>query len=109
MLMAVAAMQLVAASPALAHKPRARARANWAQSQINLVVARGFLPGITRATFRPNRPLDNGTLAMLVWGAVPNSVNMRFSTSAGPVTIGQLDAAYVAALGLGDAATTVQQ
>jgi hypothetical protein len=88
----------------------ARARQpSWAAVAIRSVIGQGILPGTTVNSFSPDRPLDNGTLAMLVWGAVPSSVGrVTLSTSSAPVTIGQLDAAFVAALGLSGAARQVE-
>jgi cell wall-associated NlpC family hydrolase len=106
-LLALTALALaVGAQPASAR--------NWADPQIRQVLAHGLLPGVTRATFNPGQTLDNGTLAMLVWGAIPDSISTTsIPTSSDPVTIGELDAAFVSALGLDDAAaqavTALQQ
>ncbi len=96
-LLACSVVGLVAAPPALA--------GNWADPQIRVVVHRQILPGVTRRSFGPDRALDHGTLAMLVWGAVPASIaTTTISTSSDAATIGELDAAFVSALGLSGAA-----
>jgi cell wall-associated NlpC family hydrolase len=82
---------------------------NWADSQIRQVLGHGLLPGVTRGSFHPTQTLDNGTLAMLVWGAIPDSISSTsIPTSSDPVTIGDLDATFVSALGLDDAATQAE-
>ena len=85
---------------ALVATPVAGAK-SWADGAIGTVITAGVLPGETATTYGPTRPLDHGTLAMLVWGAVPDSINrVAIPTTDAPVTIGELDATFVAALGL---------
>jgi cell wall-associated NlpC family hydrolase len=85
---------------ALIATPAASAR-SWADSSIATVIEAGILPGETAATYGPARALDHGTLAMLVWGAVPDAIDrVAIPTTDAPVTIGELDATFVAALGL---------
>ena len=93
---------------ALAATPAASA-SSWADGAITRVVNAGILPGETTAAYEPQRALDHGTLAMLVWGAVPSSFGtVNMPTTGQPVTIAELDATFVAALGLAPAARTVQ-
>jgi cell wall-associated NlpC family hydrolase len=82
---------------------------SWADASISRVIRAGILPGETAATYGPTRALDHGTLAMLVWGAVPDSMNrVAISTTDAPVTIGELDAVFVSALGLAPTAKTAR-
>ena len=75
--------------------PVASAR-SWADASITRVINAGILPGETKATYGPARALDHGTLAMLVWGAVPDSMGrVAISTTDAPVTIGELDKVFV--------------
>ncbi len=85
---------------ALVGTPAASAK-SWADPAITTVIRSGILPGETPASYSPTRALDHGTLAMLVWGAVPGSLGrVAISTVDAPVTIAELDATFVAALGL---------
>ncbi len=82
---------------------------SWADASISRVLSAGVLPGETQATYAPTRALDHGTLAMLVWGAVPDAMNrVAISTTDAPVTIGELDAVFVSALGLAPTAKTAR-
>lgn len=82
---------------------------SWADASISKVISAGILPGETAATYGPTRALDHGTLAMLVWGAVPHSMDrVAISTTDAPVTIGELDAVFVSALGLAPTAKTAR-
>jgi len=93
---------------ALAATPAASA-SSWADGAITRVVNAGILPGETTAAYEPQRALDHGTLAMLVWGAVPSSFGrVNVPTTDRPVTIAELDATFVAALNLAPAAKTVR-
>ncbi len=93
---------------ALVAAPAAGA-ASWADGAIRTVVDAGILPGETTASYDPGRALDHGTLAMLVWGAVPSSFGrVDVPTTDQPVTIAELDATFVAALSLSPAAKTVR-
>ena len=90
-LLVLVALALAAAAPAAA-------ATSWAQPQIKVVTAHGLMGG-KAATFRPDDPLTAGELGDLVAGltgkaapAPPNPV--------APVTISQLDAQLVRALGL---------
>jgi cell wall-associated NlpC family hydrolase len=91
----------------------ARAR-SWALPQIKIVVARGLMAPTVPA-FRPNAALTQGELTELLTALSelePSSVQRPSPVArrAGvPVTMAQLDAQLVRALGFGDEATTFQQ
>src|SRR5574337_338028 len=78
--------------------PAAPSGGSWAQGQIALVTAKGLLGG-NAAAFRPNDPLTAGDLAELVGSLTGKQMPMP-ADPAVPVTIGQLDAQLVGALGL---------
>jgi cell wall-associated NlpC family hydrolase len=86
-----AALALVFASPAAAAR-------SWALPQIKLVTSKGLMGGKASA-FRPNDPLTQGELADLAGGLTGTEAPMPADPSA-PVTIAQLDAQLVRALGL---------
>ena len=89
--------------------PPAAGAKSWADPSITTVIRAGILPGETAAGYGPTRPLDHGTLAMLVWGAVPDSMGLvGIPTTDAPVTIAELDATFVAALGLAPTAKTAR-
>ena len=77
-------------------------QASWAQVEIRYVVKRGLMAK-TVASFRPTDPLTQGELATLVAGLTkqPTASAAKSSTR---VTVAQLDARLVRALGLSDAA-----
>jgi cell wall-associated NlpC family hydrolase len=87
-----AALALVFASPAVA-------AGSWAQPQIKLVTSKGLMGG-TPSAFRPNDPLTQGELADLVTGLTGVDAPMATEPAAAAVTIAQLDAQLVRALGL---------
>lgn len=100
-----AAALLSAADTSLAAKRR-----NWAFREIRVVVRNHLLPDVTVRSFRPARALDNGTLYFLVEGTVPGgSARAQLGTDPGAVTVGELDAAFVRALGLGPDAERATQ
>src|SRR5262245_20089796 len=76
----------------------AAAATSWAQPQIKIVTAHGLMGGKS-ASFRPDDPLTSGELADLVSGLTGKSVAAA-PNPAMPVTIAQLDAQLVNALGL---------
>src|SRR4029450_6724425 len=78
------------------------AKASWAQPEIKLVTARGLMGG-NPATFKPDSPLTQGTLAELVAGLTEQEPAVPLAPEA-TVTMTALDASLVKALGLGDAA-----
>jgi cell wall-associated NlpC family hydrolase len=96
------ALALVFASAAAA-KPSAP---SWAQSELRLVVARGLLP--KSAVSRPDEPLTQGELTTLVAGlrSVPAAAPLD---PEGTVTVAQLNAKLVGALGLTPSATRFLQ
>ena len=87
----VAALALVFAAPAAAAR-------SWAQPQIKVVTAHGLMGGDPSA-FRPDDPLLAGDLADLVTGLTGKEASLAVDPSAA-VTIAQLDAQLVRALGL---------
>jgi cell wall-associated NlpC family hydrolase len=94
--LAMLAVALVAATPPLA----SAAKRSWAQKEITLVTSRGLMTTAGGA-FRPDDPLSQGELAGLVTGLTGEPTRVPASP-AGKVTIAQLDAQLVDALGLGD-------
>jgi cell wall-associated NlpC family hydrolase len=90
------AVALVAATAPLAYA----AKRSWAQREIALVTSRGLMTTAAGA-FRPDDPLSQGELAGLVTGLTDEPTRVPASP-AGKVTIAQLDAQLVDALGLGD-------
>ncbi len=72
--------------------------ASWAQRQIKIVTARGLMGG-NPADFRPDDPLTAGALADLVTGLTGRETP-AVAASPAPVTMAQLDAQLVRALGL---------
>jgi cell wall-associated NlpC family hydrolase len=88
----------LAASAAAASPPPG----SWAKAEIELVTAMGLM-GADAATFRPADPLTAGELEALAAGLGGVPAKALADPSAG-VTITQLDAALVRALGLGAAA-----
>jgi cell wall-associated NlpC family hydrolase len=94
---------------ALAIAPGATSSASkgsWAQPQIRVVVARGLMARSV-ASFRPNDPLTRGELADLVAGLTEQPPK-PVANPAAQVTLAQLDAKLVRALGLGDEAALFQ-
>jgi cell wall-associated NlpC family hydrolase len=84
-----------------------RSQRSWAQPQIRLVVAHGLLAGSV-ATFRPDDALTRAELQDLVAGLTEEPPKQVASPEA-PVTMAQLDARLVRALGLGAEAATFYQ
>jgi cell wall-associated NlpC family hydrolase len=94
-----AIISLLSAGPAEA-APSGR---SWAHAEIKLVVSQGLMaPSV--ATFRPNAPLTQAALSELIAGLTDNELVAARQTSTAPVTMAQLDAQLVRALGLGDEA-----
>ena len=90
-LLACAALALVLASPAAA-------AGSWALPQIKVVTSKGLMGG-RPAAFRPADPLTQGELGDLVAGLTGRQPPAAADPAA-PVTIAQLDAQLVRALGL---------
>src|ERR687895_2422016 len=75
---------------------------SWAHTEIKLVVGQGLMADSV-ATFRPNAPLTQSALTQLTAGLTDPEAELPAATgSATPVTMAQLDAQLVRALGLGD-------
>jgi cell wall-associated NlpC family hydrolase len=96
-----AVLALLAPATASAAEP---AR-SWAQPEIKLVVTRGLMAKSV-ATFKPNAPLTQTALSDLIAGLTEGEPEPRTQRSATQVTIAQLDAQLVRALGLGDEAAS---
>jgi cell wall-associated NlpC family hydrolase len=84
---------------AAAGKPTAP---SWAQAEIHLVVSRGLLP--KSAAARPDEPLTRGELAGLVAGLTYEAPATPLDAQAS-VTVAQLNAKLVGALGLSSSAS----
>lgn len=95
-ILTLAALALLLAPPAAA-KQR-----HWAQAEIKAVTAAGLLGGDAKS-FRPDDELTQGELAELV-GALGEREAAFPADPSAPVTIAQLDAQLVLALGLRDVA-----
>jgi len=87
-----------------APKSGASSKLSWAQAQIRYVVQHGLMAK-TVASFRADDPLTQGELATLVGGLTKRPA-ATVANKAAPVTVRQLDARLVRALGLADAAAT---
>jgi cell wall-associated NlpC family hydrolase len=98
-LVAVLAIALLTVTPPLA----AAAKRSWAQREIKLVTSKGLM-ATAGGSFRPDDQLTQGELAELVTGLTGEPTRIP-SGPTGRVTIAQLDAQLVGALGLGDEAT----
>jgi cell wall-associated NlpC family hydrolase len=86
----------------------ARAKRSWAQAEIRTVVAHGLMASSV-AAFRPNDPLTQVELRNLVAGLGQESPPLSPQPPARPgpsVTMAQLDARLVRALGFGDEASS---
>jgi len=77
---------------------------SWAQPEIRSVVGHGLMAK-TVATFRPTDTLTQAELAALVGGLTKQSARATAVPTA-PVTVAELDATFVRALGLSAAAKT---
>lgn len=101
-LLALFASMLAVLASAPGALPSGSAR-SWAQPQIRLVVARGLMAHSV-AAFRPNDPLTQAELEELVAGLTAEPPRHAANPGAA-VTMAQLDARLVRALGLGAAAS----
>jgi cell wall-associated NlpC family hydrolase len=90
-------------APAAVAKPSAP---SWAQAELRLVVSRGLLP--KSAAARPDEPLTEGELAGLVAGLSYEPPAVPVDPQA-LVTVAQLDARLVKALGLSSSASRFLQ
>ena len=80
------------------------AKPSWAQKEIRYVVGHRLMAK-TAAAFRPDDTLTQGELAALVAGLTKHSTGTVANKTA-PVTVAQLDARLVTALGLAGTAST---
>jgi cell wall-associated NlpC family hydrolase len=105
-LLALFACLLIGLSAAPSAAP-AGAKPSWAQAEIRTVVARGLMASSV-ATFRPNDPLTQDELRELLAGLSQESPPPSGPAGRpGPsVTMAQLDARLVRALGFGDEASS---
>jgi cell wall-associated NlpC family hydrolase len=99
-LLLAAVLTLLTPTPAEAATP---AR-SWAHAEIKLVVSQGLMADSV-ATFRPNATLTQSALSDLIAGLTNPEAQPAAAGSSAPVTIVQLDAQLVRALGLGDEAS----
>ena len=91
---------LAAALLAVAPPHASAAKRSWADKEIKLVTSRGLMT-TAGASFRPDEPVTQREVAELVTGLTGEPTLAQASTG-GKVTIAQLDAQLVDALGLGD-------
>jgi cell wall-associated NlpC family hydrolase len=99
-ILAISAAVAVLATPAGAQTRGGHAKepTSWAQREIKLVVSRGLMAK-TVESFRPTDPLTRGSLSSLIGGLTKTSVKPATQPTT-PVTMAQLDAGLVRALGL---------
>src|SRR5215204_4039013 len=104
MLLFVKALLTVAAACAVVAAPPSGAAPakSWALPQIEIVTERGAFTA-TPETFRPEDIVTAGTLARVV-ATLRDEPAAPVAVAGAPVTIAQLDATLVRALGLSDAA-----
>jgi cell wall-associated NlpC family hydrolase len=93
-------LTLLAPAPAEAAAPTR----SWAHAEIRLVVKQGLMAESV-ATFRPNALLTQTALSELIAGLTDGEVQAPTSQANTQVTIAQLDAQLVRALGLGEEAS----
>ena len=83
---------------------------NWVGSAIATVLATGAFPGVTAATIAPDDALDGPSLNAFVAAAFPKGTKKVRQIAAGqPVTMGDVDAAFVSASGLDATAARAEQ
>src|SRR5919108_917392 len=106
---------LLAAHSAAPSAAAARAKPSWAQAEIRLVVDHGLMARSV-AAFRPKAALRQGELRELITGLAAVSPESQPEPSLPPagsggptVTMAQLDAGLVGALGFRDEAASFQQ
>jgi cell wall-associated NlpC family hydrolase len=102
-LIALTTLLVFVFAPAAVARPSAP---SWAQAEISLVVSRGLLP--RSAAARPDEPLTQGELTGLVAALTYQPPPAPFDSQA-PVTMAQLNAKLVGALGLSSSATRFLQ
>jgi cell wall-associated NlpC family hydrolase len=99
----VLATALLAVVPPVASAAK---RGSWAEREIKLVTSRGLMTA-AGGSFRADDPLTPGELEQLVSGLTSQPRRAR-APAAGAVTVAQLDATLVGALGLADEAALFQ-
>lgn len=102
-ILATTAVLAVLAAPAAAQSNSRAQPASWAQPEIRVVVGHRLMAKSIQ-TFHPNDPLTRGALTSLVAGLTSEPPATSTAQSSAPVTIAQLDATLVRALGLADTA-----
>jgi cell wall-associated NlpC family hydrolase len=103
------ALFAVLAAPAVVQTGSAAAAGaqsgSWAQPEIKLVVRHGLMAKSVQL-FRPNDPLTRGALTSLIAGLTSGEPSSTVQPGATSVSIAQLDAGFVRALGLSGAAAS---
>jgi cell wall-associated NlpC family hydrolase len=97
-ILATAAVLAVLAAPAAAQSNGRAQPASWAQPEIRVVVGHGLMAKSVQ-TFHPNDPLTRAALTSLVAG-LTSEPSAASAQSSAPVTMAQLDATLLRALGL---------
>jgi len=83
---------------------------SWVSSSIATVLATGAFPGVTAAKIAPDDALDGPALGAFVAAAFPKgSKKVRQIAAGKPVTMGDVDAAFVSAAGLEATAVRAEQ
>jgi cell wall-associated NlpC family hydrolase len=95
-------LPLLCLSLALPAVAAGSAKTSWAQPQIKLITARGWMGG-DPSTFKPDSPLTQNALSELV-ADLTEQDSPPPAASEDPVTMAALDSSLVRALGLRDAA-----
>ncbi|HET9011752.1 MAG TPA: NlpC/P60 family protein [Gemmatimonadaceae bacterium] len=104
---ALLAACLVVLAPASGQAAKPKQSRSWAQAEIKLVVGRGMMaPSV--AAFRPDAPLTQAALSELI-AQLTDSEPQAVSAPTARVTMAQLDAQLVRAVGLGDEAASFHQ
>jgi cell wall-associated NlpC family hydrolase len=97
---ALSTLLVLTLAPTAAGKPSA---SSWAQNELRLVVSKGLLP--KSAAARPDNPLTAAELAQIVAG-ISHGLPAPASANSTGVTLAQLDAKLVGAVGLSRAASS---
>ena len=100
-LLAVLAVLAACAGSAAGAQAKPRSTRSWVASSVSLVLHSGNLPGVTARTINPDGELDGPALAQFVAVAFPRTAKRAAKIRAGaPVTMGDVDRAFVQAAGL---------
>ena len=82
-------------------QPAPRSTRTWASDAIATVLRTGALPGVTSRTINPDGELDGAGLRQFVLTAFPRTgKRVRVIPAGQPVTMGDVDRAFVSAAGL---------